>query len=159
MSTILPPLYIRLTDVRLNLTEMIRRTLKGEERMIITRHGKPIVALVTINELHRIWADEDYELFGPVNPETGKRYGRDWVARTGWKRPLSEQEVQAKEDAREKEWARLEEKINSWGPEDLDPELAEAAAKRKRKEKARADAEEREGDGEPVGRKRWWRWW
>lgn len=148
MSTILPPLYVRLTDVRLNLTEMIKRTLNGEERMIITRHGKPVVALVTINELHRIWADEDYELYGPVNPETGHRHGAAWVARTGWKRPLFEAEVIAKEaveKAEEQEMlTRIEAKIQSWEEEDTETEqTSEGSA----------------GDAGPVWWKRWWKRW
>ncbi len=143
MSTVLPSLYVRLTDVRHNLTEMIKRTLKGKERMIITRHGRPVVALVTMNELHRIWADEDYELYGPVNPETGSRYGAAWVARTGWTRPLFESEVIAKkaaEKAEEQEMlTRIEAEIKSWEEEEPPTGSAE--------------------DAEPVKRKPWWKWW
>lgn len=148
MSTILPPRYVRLTDARLNLTEMIKRTVNGEERMILTRHGKPVVALVTVNELHRIWADEEYELYGPINPDTGKRYGWDWVARTGWKRPLFEAEAIAKEAAEKAEieetYARVEAMMKSWEEED---------------EGATVASEGRAEDARPVWWKRWWRFW
>lgn len=145
MSTILPSHRIGMTRLRARLTEMIDLTLQGRERVMIYRHGKPVVALVTVNELHRIWADEDYELYGPIDPETGARYGAAWVARTGWKRPLFEAEAIAKEAAEKAEveemYARVEAKMKSW--EEEDERATEGSA----------------GDARPVWWKRWWRWW
>ncbi|UWQ07343.1 type II toxin-antitoxin system Phd/YefM family antitoxin [Aliiroseovarius crassostreae] len=145
MSTVLPPRYIGMTRLRARLTEMIDLTLQGRERVMICRHGKPVVALVTMDELQRIWADEDYELYGPVNPETGKRYGWKWVQDTGWKRPLFEAEViakQAAEKAEEQEMlTRIEAEIKSWEEEDTETE-----------QPSEGSAE----DARPVWWKRWW---
>lgn len=96
MSRLLPRLTIPLTQLRSRLTEALEATVQRENRVIITRHGKQIAALVTMDELDLIWRDEDYTLYGPINPATGHRHGAAWVKATGWKRPLSEAEASAK---------------------------------------------------------------
>ncbi len=93
MSRLIPRLTIPLTQLRSRLTEALEATVQRENRVIITRHGKQIAALVTMDELDLIWRDEDYTLYGPINPATGHRHGAAWVKATGWKRPLAEAEA------------------------------------------------------------------
>ena len=93
MSRLLPRLIIPLTQLRSRLTEALDATVQRQNRVILTRHGKQIAALVTIDELDLIWRDEDYTLYGPINPDTGRRHGAAWVKATGWKRPLAEEEA------------------------------------------------------------------
>lgn len=52
MLTVLPSRHIGMTRLRARLTEMINMTLQGRERVMICRHGKPVTALVTVDEMH-----------------------------------------------------------------------------------------------------------
>ena len=98
MSRLLPRLIIPLTQLRSRLTEALDATVQRQNRVILTRHGKQTAALVTMDELDLIWRDEDYTLYGPINPDTGRRHGAAWVKATGWKRPLAEAEASAESD-------------------------------------------------------------
>ncbi len=99
MSRLIPRLTIPMTELRSRLTEALDATVQRENRVIITRHGKQIAALVTMDELDLIWRDEDYELYGPIDPATGHRHGAAWVKATGWKRPLAEAEATTQDPA------------------------------------------------------------
>ncbi len=66
---------VKLTDVRPHLSELIGQVEFGGKKVIIERFGRPTVALVSMDDLKRIWVEEDKERSGPVNPETGRRRG------------------------------------------------------------------------------------
>ncbi|TVL91474.1 type II toxin-antitoxin system Phd/YefM family antitoxin [Streptomyces sp. SAJ15] len=45
---------IPVTQARSELAELINRVVYGGERVVVTRHGKPLVALVSAAELERL---------------------------------------------------------------------------------------------------------
>ncbi|MEU0842494.1 type II toxin-antitoxin system Phd/YefM family antitoxin [Streptomyces sp. NPDC005962] len=49
---------IPVTQARAELAELINRVVYGGERVVLTRHGKPLVALVSSDDLRRLDAIE-----------------------------------------------------------------------------------------------------
>lgn len=47
---------IPVTQARAELADLINRVVYGEERVVLTRHGKPLVALVSAADLERLEA-------------------------------------------------------------------------------------------------------
>ena len=47
------------SDARNNLPELLNRVGFGQERILIERHGKPIAAIVSLEDLKRLEALED----------------------------------------------------------------------------------------------------
>src|SRR6185312_6653657 len=45
---------VTIEDVRTNLGDLANRVGYGGERLVITRHGKPVAALVSIADLERL---------------------------------------------------------------------------------------------------------
>ncbi|MBD3007345.1 MULTISPECIES: type II toxin-antitoxin system Phd/YefM family antitoxin [unclassified Streptomyces] len=45
---------IPVTQARAELAELINRVVYGGERVVVTRHGKPLVALVSAEDLRRL---------------------------------------------------------------------------------------------------------
>ncbi|WP_353941082.1 type II toxin-antitoxin system Phd/YefM family antitoxin [Streptomyces sp. HUAS MG91] len=45
---------IPVTQARAELAELINRVVYGGERVVVTRHGKPLVALVSAGDLERL---------------------------------------------------------------------------------------------------------
>ncbi|MEU5979761.1 type II toxin-antitoxin system Phd/YefM family antitoxin [Streptomyces sp. NPDC047315] len=45
---------IPVTQARAELAELINRVVYGGERVVVTRHGKPLVALVSADDLARL---------------------------------------------------------------------------------------------------------
>ncbi|MFE0375649.1 type II toxin-antitoxin system Phd/YefM family antitoxin [Streptomyces inhibens] len=45
---------IPVTQARAELAELINRVVYGGERVVVTRHGKPLIALVSAAELERL---------------------------------------------------------------------------------------------------------
>ncbi len=66
---------VNTADIRRDFSVLLRRVEEAGEKVIICRYGKPAAALVAMPDLRRIWHEEDEELSGPVNPETGRRRG------------------------------------------------------------------------------------
>ncbi|MFF5018278.1 type II toxin-antitoxin system Phd/YefM family antitoxin [Streptomyces sp. NPDC001165] len=53
---------IPVTQARAELADLINRVVYGAERVVVTRHGKPLVALVSAADLERLDAlDEQAE--------------------------------------------------------------------------------------------------
>ncbi|MEU0303459.1 type II toxin-antitoxin system Phd/YefM family antitoxin [Streptomyces sp. NPDC006175] len=50
---------IPVTQARAELAELINRVVYGGERVVVTRHGKPLVALVSAADLQRLESDEE----------------------------------------------------------------------------------------------------
>ncbi|MFB7917276.1 type II toxin-antitoxin system Phd/YefM family antitoxin [Streptomyces sp. NPDC056061] len=48
---------IPVTQARAELAELINRVVYGGERVVVTRHGKPLVALVSAADLERLEDD------------------------------------------------------------------------------------------------------
>lgn len=49
---------IPVTQARAELAELINRVVYGGERVVVTRHGKPLVALVSAVDLQRLESEE-----------------------------------------------------------------------------------------------------
>lgn len=49
---------IPVTQARAELAELINRVVYGGERVVVTRHGKPLVALVSADDLRRLEESE-----------------------------------------------------------------------------------------------------
>jgi prevent-host-death family protein len=45
---------VPVTQARAELAELINRVVYGSERVVVTRHGKPLVALVSAADLRRL---------------------------------------------------------------------------------------------------------
>ncbi|MDT0435570.1 MULTISPECIES: type II toxin-antitoxin system Phd/YefM family antitoxin [Streptomyces] len=56
---------IPVTQARAELADLINRVVYGGERVVVTRHGKPLVALVSAADLERL-AALDAAAEGPV---------------------------------------------------------------------------------------------
>lgn len=50
---------IPVTQARAELAELINRVVYGGERVVVTRHGKPLVALVSAADLERLERDRE----------------------------------------------------------------------------------------------------
>lgn len=74
---------IPVTQARAELADLINRVVYGGERVVVTRHGKPLVALVSAADLERLEgpaapADEDEVItsvssFDPTPSAPGER--------------------------------------------------------------------------------------
>ena len=51
---------VQVSEVRDNLADVINRTAYGHERLIIERRGKPLAALVTIEDIELLDKLEEY---------------------------------------------------------------------------------------------------
>ncbi|MEV5157782.1 type II toxin-antitoxin system Phd/YefM family antitoxin [Streptomyces sp. NPDC053728] len=52
---------IPVTQARAELAELINRVVYGGERVVVTRHGKPLVAFVSAADLQRLESEESAE--------------------------------------------------------------------------------------------------
>ncbi|GGV49770.1 type II toxin-antitoxin system Phd/YefM family antitoxin [Streptomyces spectabilis] len=50
---------IPVTQARAELADLINRVVYGGERVVVTRHGKPLVALVSAGDLRRLEEAEE----------------------------------------------------------------------------------------------------
>ena len=82
------PMIIPSAKLRARLTEALDTAIAERDFVLITRHGKKVAALVSMAQMERIWEDENLDLFGPVDPKTGRPMGAAWVQKTGWKRGM-----------------------------------------------------------------------
>ncbi|MEV4441903.1 type II toxin-antitoxin system Phd/YefM family antitoxin [Streptomyces sp. NPDC049577] len=60
---------IPVTQARAELAELINRVVYGGERVVVTRHGKPLVALVSAADLRRLEELEEAEAAAPAPAE------------------------------------------------------------------------------------------
>jgi prevent-host-death family protein len=51
---------IPVTQARAELADLINRVVYGGERVVVTRHGKPLVALVSAADLERLEKLQEY---------------------------------------------------------------------------------------------------
>ncbi|MFF2778410.1 type II toxin-antitoxin system Phd/YefM family antitoxin [Streptomyces sp. NPDC058052] len=59
---------IPVTQARAELADLINRVVYGGERVVVTRHGKPLVGLVSAADLERLEKLEAEEAEVPVEP-------------------------------------------------------------------------------------------
>ncbi|MFD4788529.1 type II toxin-antitoxin system Phd/YefM family antitoxin [Streptomyces sp. NPDC058459] len=61
---------IPVTQARAELADLINRVVYGAERVVVTRHGKPLVALVSAADLERLEAldaEQDEQVVSSVS--------------------------------------------------------------------------------------------
>ncbi|WP_037870752.1 type II toxin-antitoxin system Phd/YefM family antitoxin [Streptomyces sp. SPB074] len=59
---------IPVTRARAELADLINRVVYGEERVVVTRHGKPLAALVSAADLERLAALDAEEAAEAAEP-------------------------------------------------------------------------------------------
>ncbi|MFE4372578.1 type II toxin-antitoxin system Phd/YefM family antitoxin [Streptomyces sp. NPDC056835] len=73
---------IPVTQARAELADLINRVVYGGERVVVTRHGKPLVALVSAADLERLEGEPEateekvissVSALGPVESAPGER--------------------------------------------------------------------------------------
>ncbi|OEV08125.1 type II toxin-antitoxin system Phd/YefM family antitoxin [Streptomyces nanshensis] len=64
---------IPVTQARAALAELINRVVYGSERVVVTRHGKPLVALVSAADLERLEALDAAEEEGVISTVSSVR--------------------------------------------------------------------------------------
>ena len=67
---------ITVTDARCQLGHLVTRAQDPWQRIILTHHGRPVAALMSMEEAERIWQLQNDRLYGPRNPLTGVRWGQ-----------------------------------------------------------------------------------
>jgi prevent-host-death family protein len=68
---------VKTTDFRPRLTELLDKVEKGEAQVIVKRYGRARAALVSFDDLFRIWEHIETETMGPQDPKTGQRAGQN----------------------------------------------------------------------------------
>ncbi len=124
---------VSMTQLRPHLREVVAVLGTHGTRFLITHHGRQVAALVSVADFWRIWEDEELELYGPKNPETGRRPGGQWVAATGWKKGMAVRWTEA-------------------GPMVLKDEVMAIPLEE-------GEAVEEGEKGPEVKRRAWWKWW
>ena len=66
---------LSVSEARARLGHLIARCQDPREEIILTRHGRPIAALISIEEVKRIWSLQDRDRSGIVSPLSGMRMG------------------------------------------------------------------------------------
>ncbi|WJV50295.1 type II toxin-antitoxin system Phd/YefM family antitoxin [Streptomyces flavofungini] len=63
---------IPVTQARAELADLINRVVYGSERVVVTRHGKPLVALVSADDLRRLAELDELEEAEAVRAAAGE---------------------------------------------------------------------------------------
>lgn len=66
---------IPVTQARAELAELINRVVYGGERVVVTRHGKPLVALVSAADLQRLEQEDAAAKERVISTVSGFRTG------------------------------------------------------------------------------------
>ena len=67
------------TRFRPELHRWIRHVQHPEGFVVITTHGREVAALISVDNLNLLFDQWDEHRIGPINPATGRPFGRDWV--------------------------------------------------------------------------------
>jgi len=68
---------IPVTQARAELAELVNRVVYGGERVVLTRHGRPVAAIVSAADLHQL---SDTGSGGPVTEQTAAPVEADTAA-------------------------------------------------------------------------------
>ncbi len=70
---------VALTTLRPQLAKWIRHVQQPEEFVVITAHNREVAALISMRNLDLLFQQWDEHRIGPINPATGRPFGREWV--------------------------------------------------------------------------------
>lgn len=76
MSVVDGAISMSAAEARESLAEVINRVAYGQERIVLTRHGKALVAMVPIDDLEALERFQDY-LDGLAADEAWEEYQRE----------------------------------------------------------------------------------
>lgn len=76
MSAVEEAVSMSAADARENLAEVINRVAYGDERIVLTRHGKALVAMVPLDDLEALDRFQDY-LDAQLADEAWEEYQRE----------------------------------------------------------------------------------
>ena len=76
MSVVDETISVPAAEARENLAEIINRVAYGDERIVLTRHGKAVVAMVPIEDLEALDRFQDF-LDAQAAAEAWEEYQRD----------------------------------------------------------------------------------
>ena len=72
-------MHLSVSAARRHLGTLVTRAQDPREVIVLTRHGQPIAALVSIPEVERIWRLQEDAWMGRPSALTGRRRGRALV--------------------------------------------------------------------------------
>lgn len=72
---------ITISEARARLGQLCARAQDPRQVIVLTRHGRALAAIVSIDEVQRIWRLQEDAWFGRRNPLTGRR--RSGAAKVG----------------------------------------------------------------------------
>jgi hypothetical protein len=110
-------------------------------------HGRAVAALVSVDNLKLIWNQQDERRIGPIDPETGRPFGAEWVS----------QHFQGHYERARDPMAHLHpsrEEAPWLGRPFIWPPLEKPV-----KPQETAPAAQPDPAGAPSGRWRWWQFW
>ena len=70
---------VSLTEFRNDQAKWVDFARRRSEFVTLTSHGREVVALVSMEDLKLIWNAQDERRYGPINPASGRPFGRQWV--------------------------------------------------------------------------------
>lgn len=71
--------WVSLTQFRSEHAKWVEHARRRSEAVILTSHGREVVALVSMEDLKLLWNAQDERRYGPINPTSGRPFGRQWV--------------------------------------------------------------------------------
>jgi prevent-host-death family protein len=73
---------VSVTRLRPELARWIDHVRRSPtEAVVVTAHGREVAALVSLEALALVWNAQDERRVGPIDPATGRPFGREWVSR------------------------------------------------------------------------------
>lgn len=70
--------HVTVTEMRPKLTWLTGRVEHGGDVVYIYRHRRHIAVLVSVKDYDRVVEAHDEDVYGPINPATGRRPGAGW---------------------------------------------------------------------------------
>ncbi|WP_050929334.1 type II toxin-antitoxin system Phd/YefM family antitoxin [Aestuariivita boseongensis] len=143
-------MQLSVSDARARLGQLVTLVQDPRLPIVLTRHGKPVAALVSMEEVKRIWELQDDEWFGARSPLTGRRRGGGLYLSRGLVMGPEGKPVtvtQAAQIIRERQMTRAEERAM----------LAAGGLKPVEGGEVAVEIPERVEQAEP--KRRWWRFW
>lgn len=67
------PIEVPVTQARAELAELVNRVVYAGERVVLTRHGQPVAALISAGDLQRLDGLPAEQSPSPITADTGER--------------------------------------------------------------------------------------
>ncbi len=70
---------VSLTRLRQELPRWVRHVQEPEGFVVLTSHEREVAAMISMANLKLLWNTWDEHRIGPIDPATGRPFGREWV--------------------------------------------------------------------------------